>query len=369
MKPSAGPFAKADSLAICPDYCALPQPTPPWSYRPMDMLISTMGPVLLIGLVGWIALHYRLLPDGSIGVMTNLVFNLLTPALLFRTMSSIGLSGLQMLPVAAYFGTILAIFAAVVLVSRILLKRSGRAGYQAAVLGIAATFSNMVMIGIPLISLAFGPKGLFVLLMLISLHALILLSVTTLALEWMLAHDTMQTAMQDGTDVRLPGWRDHLTTLGKAAKNTLIHPVPLPIIAGLLYSATGWGIPKPIDTALQIMGQANGPISLLLVGATLSGNSLRGVWQTVAGLVVIKNLLQPCAVALVCWLLGIRGLTLAVLTVTAAMPIGANAFLFSRRYQTAEAEVTAAIAASTMIGMVTIGIALVAADWLRTLPP
>ena len=52
------------------------------------------------------------------------------------------------------------------------------------------------------------------------------------------------------------------------------------------------------------------------------------------------------------------GLALAVITVTAALPMGANVFLFAQRYQVAEGEITAAVALSTVAGVVTLAIAL-----------
>ena len=47
---------------------------------------------------------------------------------------------------------------------------------EAAVLGLAATFSNTFMIGVPLVTLAYGEAGLVQLFPLISIHALVLLA-------------------------------------------------------------------------------------------------------------------------------------------------------------------------------------------------
>lgn len=47
--------------------------------------------------------------------------------------------------------------------------------------------------------------------------------------------------------------------------------------------------------------------------------------------------------------MGLHGLTLTVLVVTASLPIGANVFMFSQRYQVAEELVTASVAVSTAL--------------------
>jgi malonate transporter len=75
----------------------------------------------------------------------------LTPALLFRTMSTVHVEQLDFKPVAAYFAAVIGLFL-VMLVWR-------RATQRATVLALAATFSNTVAIGIPLIGLAYGEAG------------------------------------------------------------------------------------------------------------------------------------------------------------------------------------------------------------------
>ena len=60
----------------------------------------------------------------------------------------------------------------------------------------------------------------------------------------------------------------------------------------------------------------------------------------------------------------VRNSVLSVMVVTAALPIGANVFLFSQRYRTAEDVVTSSVALSTMFGLVTLPIALLVAAHL-----
>jgi malonate transporter and related proteins len=51
--------------------------------------------------------------------------------------------------------------------------------------------------------------------------------------------------------------------------------------------------------------------------------------------------------------MGLRGLPLAVVVMAAAMPVGSNALIFSQRYETLEAEATAAIVFSTFAFVLT----------------
>ena len=56
--------------------------------------------------------------------------------------------------------------------------------------------------------------------------------------------------------------------------------------------------------------------------------------------------------------MGMRGLHLTVMVVAAALPIGANVFLFSQRYQKEEDVVTAAVAVSTVFAIVSVSLVM-----------
>ena len=274
----------------------------------------------------------------------------LTPALLFRTMSTVHVERLDFKPVVAYFTAVIGLFL-VMLVWR-------RATQRATVLALAATFSNTVAIGIPLISLAYGEAGMVTLFTIISLHALILLTLATVALELAAARQSAPAA--SSAQLKASWHRPVLDAL----RNGVLHPVPLPILVGLLFAQTGLVMPDVLDRPLQLLGSAMGPMSLLLVGATLAnariGQHLRGAM----GLSLLKNVALPALVAIIGILMGLHGLPLTILVVTASLPIGANVFMFSQRYQVSEELVTASVAVSTALAMLSVSLAMTVAEWL-----
>jgi malonate transporter len=168
----------------------------------------------------------------------------LTPALLFRTMSTVHVERLDFKPVLAYFTAVIGLFL-VMLVCR-------RATQRATVLALAATFSNTVAIGIPLISLAYGEAGLVTLFTIISLHALILLTLATIALELAALRQPAATAL--GPE-KTGSW--HRPVLD-ALRNGILHPVPLPILMGLLFAQTGLVMPAVPGPATAIVGYRHG---------------------------------------------------------------------------------------------------------------
>ena len=144
----------------------------------------------------------------------------------------------------------------------------------------------------------------------------------------------------------------------KAFGRAMLHPVPLPIIAGLMFAQTGWAIPPWLDTPMRWLGQAFGPLALLLVGITLAGSSIGAQLRPALMLCAIKNLAVPLVAAALGLLLGMHGLPLLVLVVTAALPIGANVFLFSQRYGVAQELITASVALSTLLSLFSVSLVI-----------
>lgn len=300
-------------------------------------VVASLTPVFLLIALGWIAGRRNWISDGGVKDLSNLVFLLLIPSLLFRTMSSVRFEQLDLRPIAAYFPAALLLLA---------LSIAWRGfNRRSVVMALAGTFSNMVMIGITLVELAYGKAGLVTLLTLVSVHALILLTVGSVVLELTVAREARH---QGGRQVNLA------QTAWSAVKGALIHPIPLPILCGLLYAQTGWGLPSVVDKPLQLLGSAFGPISLVLVGVTLAKTPLGHHLRAAALIVVSKNLVLPVLVGLSAWAMGITGLPLTVLVVAGALPIGANVFLFAQRYEVAQDLTTASMGLSTVAALFTL---------------
>jgi predicted permease len=206
------------------------------------------------------------------------------------------------------------------------------------------------MIGVPLVSLAYGEAGLVQLFTLISMHALVLLTFATVVLELLVAHEDARSGKAEP--------RHMLVTVGQAVKNAIIHPVPLPIIAGLLYAQTGWGLHPVVDRPLKLLGDAFGPVALVLVGVTLAQAAIGAQLKGALAISLLKTVVHPALMLGAGWLFGLRGMPLAVMVVAASLPVGANVFLFSQRYRKAEDLVTASVAVSTVLALLSVSLVM-----------
>lgn len=310
-------------------------------------VVASLTPVFILIALGFLAGRLQWLRDEAVKDLSNLVFLLLIPALLFRTMSTVRFEQLDLRPVAAYF------LAALVLLAVSIAWRGFNRG--SVVLALAGTFSNMVMIGITLVELAYGQAGLVTLLTLVSVHALILLTLGSIVLELAVAREARAGGAQ-APHVVATAW--------SAFKGAVIHPVPLPIVCGLLFAQTGWSLPAVVDKPLQLLGNAFGPIALVLVGVTLARTPLAGHLRQALWVSASKNLVLPLLVGLCAWAMGITGLPLTVMVVAAALPTGANVFLFAQRYEVAQETTTASMGVSTVAALFTLSLVMLLMSWI-----
>lgn len=303
------------------------------------LVFLSLLPVVLLIACGFVAGREGWIRATAIKDLSSLVFLLLTPALLFRTMGRVHVEQLDFKPVVAYFVAVAILFGATLLVQGF--------NRRAAVLALAGTYSNLVMMGIALVGLLYGPAGLVTLLTLVSVHSLVLLTSATVVLELAVAREQRH----GGADGLQGTPRHPVVTVLTAVKNAVLHPVPLPIIGGLLFAQTGWALPAVIDKPLELLANAFNPLALVLVGVTLANTPVGRHWRAALALAGVKNLLHPLLVYGLCRLLGVDGLPMTVMVVAASLPIGANVFLFSQRYQVAEEMTTASVVVSTALAL------------------
>jgi len=304
--------------------------------------------------IGWaVSKSGRLGSGDAAQVLSGAAFYIFVPALLFRTAARIDLRHLDANVLLAFFVPSLVLIGVVYGVER--LRRSGADDTPAgpSVRAITASYGNAVQIGIPLAAALFGEAGLAIHVTLVSLHSLTLLTALTALVELDLARERRRTDPDGAHLVRM---------LATTARHTIVHPVVLPVLAGLAWNASGLALPGFVDEILQTLGQAVVPLCLILIGVSLAHYGVRGAMRGAIVLSVIKLVVQPLAVlAFAHGVLGLAGVPLAIVVMMAALPVGSNALIFAQRYETLPGEASTAIVVSTL------GFVATAPLWLAVL--
>jgi malonate transporter and related proteins len=307
---------------------------------------------LTVGL-GWVAGRMRWLDSGTDArdparVLGNAAFSIFVPALLFRTTARLDFAALPWRIIAAFFVPAVLFALGVYLWQR---RRPVAAPTPAARM-VSASFGNSVQLGIPMAAALFAEPGLAIHIALVSLHALVLLTLPTVLVELDLAR--AQT-----------GPRDIAATLRSTVRNTVVHPVVLPVLAGIAWNLTGLGLTPVVDETLAALGSAVVPVCLVLIGLSLAYYGVQENWRQALALAALKLLLLPALVLVTAhWGFGLSGVPLAVVVLMAALPTGSNALIFAQRYATGVPEATATIMLSTLLFVASASLWLGVLAWL-----
>jgi malonate transporter and related proteins len=295
------------------------------------MFAQVIFPVVLLIAAGYLTARFNVLDKAAVASLSSVTFIVFMPALLFRAMAKTEFANLSLTPALVYFGVTFPLLLATVIYQRF----RGESSSSAATVAMTVGFSNLVMMGIPIVRLAFGESGLAILLTVITFHSLLLLVSMTLVAEM-------------ESKLTFPSFM-------KTLRGLLLHPVIVPIILGLIWSfvrqVSGWDFPLSLDKALEVLSGAAAPLSLVLLGASLAHFSLKESLPEAGKLVLVKLLVHPALVFALGSFLNVDKLVLAVLVVGACMPVGNNPYLFAQRYNTKLGPVSAAIALSTVLAV------------------
>ncbi|NML16220.1 AEC family transporter [Azohydromonas caseinilytica] len=334
-----------------------------------DTVLDKLPALFATVLLGWAAARWGWLTDGRKGgaggadparVLSAAAQYLFIPALLFRAMARLDFAHMPWRTLAAYYGPLLAMVLAVYLVQR--WRLHGAAGMalsstQAAVpatRAVTAGFGNSVQVGVPVAAALYGEAGLAIHVPIVSLHALTLLTLLTVLAEADLARARLRHADGRGGSMA--------AAVRATVRATLIHPVVLPVLAGLGWNLLGLPLPAALDEWLRLLASAVAPLCLLLIGLSLGRQSLHGTLRGVFSIALLKLFLLPVLVlAAGKWVFGLEPLALSVAVMAAALPPGSNALIFAQRYRTLETET----AAATLL--CTLAFALTAPLWVLVL--
>lgn len=326
----------------------------------LDIFFKLLVLIAVVG-AGWYAGRTPLMAGPEpVKAISTLAFYLLIPALLFRSMATVDLAHLPWATLLAFFGPTLLWVLVVYAAQRWQQGRkrpaqapatgpshadeggglgpSERDAATPATRSMMCSFGNTLQVGLPLVASLFGDAGLAIHVAIISLHALTLLTLATI-----LAEVDMARARHAVVGGNLWG------TVKQTVRNTLIHPVILPVVAGLCWNLVGLPVPQPMDEALQLLASGVVPLCLVMIGLSLAHYGIEGYARVAVACTVGKMLVMPAVVLVVAhWGLGLSGLPLTVIVLVASLPTGSNALLFAQRYQTQVPQATATIVVGTV---------------------
>lgn len=292
----------------------------------LAVLLSLLLPLFLVTGLGYALARTAWLRPGWQSALADVTARILIPVLLFSGAFRTGIPAfVNWQFVLAFFGPLTGLFA---------LVYWSRRGEGRAPCALAATYSNTVFVGIPLLTEALGPDSVHVAFPLIAIHGLVAFTLYYLAAP--------------------SGKARHI--LG-ALRSTVSNPIVVSLMLGL--AANQLGRPAALAPAaammraLDLLAAAALPCALLSLGAALAGMRAGG-WATTAVIVGVKLVALPAGVLGMAILLALPREAAAVLVLLAACPVGVNGAAVVQGDGADPAPVSAGILFSTLLCMLTL---------------
>jgi malonate transporter and related proteins len=308
-------------------------------------LIGLTAPLFVLVLLGYLLTRWAKWPKPVSDALTQFVFSVAIPALLFRMMTDFWrLPQVDPRLLIAYFGACLIVF----VLGRLIAKRVFRMdGVAQSVFALGGIFSNNVLLGVPLAKITLGEASIPVVSLVLVFNSLVLWTLVTISVEWS-RHRSMS-------------WAGYFS----AAKAVVTNPVVAAILAGTAWGFTELPLPGVLGHTLELVSQAAVPLSLIALGMGLAEYRIREGWRESAAICAVKLVAQPLVVFSISRWLRLGQLETQVVVMLAALPVGANVYLMSRQFNTLGGPVASSLVISTAISAVTTPmiLALVAASF------
>ncbi len=291
-------------------------------------------PIFMIALLGYIVARWHILSERDIDGVSNFVFTIAIPVLLFHSLANIVLPPqINWRFLICYYSVILFIYALGVIISKRLFVHSAA---EQGVFGLGASYSNMILVGLPIISTGLGDEALLPLFMLVSIHSALLFFIVTLLAE------------------RGNGAGQSSRQIARQTAQKLTHnPIIIGLAAGIGFNLLPFSLPPLLNTTLDRFGDASLPCALFVLGASLTRYKIAGHLREAWTLVGLKMVMQPLLVGLMAFgVFRLDPLWGSVAVMAAGMPIGVNAYIMAEKYEVGVATLSTAVLLTTLFAVV-----------------
>lgn len=310
----------------------------------MIPLLGVVAPVFALVALGFLSVRASVLDTAGVRGLVAFVFNFALPVLLFRNMAGMEIPDrIPWAVLVAFYVPALSVYALGMALAR---WGFGRPTHEQAIFGMAASFSNTVLLGIPIALPALGPEAALPVFLIIAFH-----SATFMPLTLALVH------LGRGERVTAP---EQAAVLARAMVKD---PIVMGILVGLAANLAQVTLPGWLDRVTEMLATAAMPCALFAMGASLAGSPSGTDGAAPWALAALKLVAHPLLVWVVAGpVLGLEGVWRTAPVLLAAMPTGVNVYLFGARHGTAApvAARTVLVAAAASVATISVALALLA---------
>ncbi|MDF1599776.1 AEC family transporter [Mesorhizobium sp. YIM 152430] len=294
-----------------------------------ETIFFVFGLVALGYVSGWTGLLKTAIGDA----LTAFAVAIAVPMLLFRTLIEADFQGSAPLSLwACYFFAVAAAWACGQFVTQKVFGRDARAGVVG---GVSAAFSNLVLLGLPLVQGVFGRPGLEVLSLIVAVHLPIMMAMSIALFEWANRNSAESAGI--------------LAALTDFLRKLVSNPLIVGILAALIWRLTGFEMPSLGMRFVDALANAAGPLALFAMGLSLRRMGISGNVKAGLALSAVKLFVMPVVALGAVLVIGLPPLAAMVVVTAAALPAGVNPYLIATRFGTGQALASNVMTISTLV--------------------
>jgi predicted permease len=143
-------------------------------------------------------------------------------------------------------------------------------------------------------------------------------------------------------------------------RELLRNPLIIATVTGLIANQAGLVLPEPVQTTLSRIGSAALPLGLMAVGAGLQFGGLQQAPKLAATLLAIRHAVLPAVALGLGLLLGLPAGQAQILLAFSALPTASSCYVLAARMGGDGPYVAGLVTASTLLGMFSVPLAMVA---------
>ena len=302
----------------------------------MFNILITVLPVFLIIGAGYAAMWRHLLSNDAIDALAKFAQQFAIPCLLFMAVANLDLKAHFSIPLfASYYIPALLIFTIGALAGRLVFKRTPA---QSVAVGFTTLFSNMVLLGLPIMERAYGSAALSTNYALASVHVLFcyILGITCM-------------------EVLRAGGHGPIAIFQSVFKAIFRNALAIGLLLGFAANLSGIALPNVLEAALQMMARSALPVALFALGGVLYRYKLTSNLPEVGAVAFIKLFVFPSFVFVTAtYVFDLPTQVRNSMVVIAAMPPGINTYIFASMYNRAKETAATSVVICTAISIFTI---------------
>ncbi|BAJ02699.1 AEC family transporter [Shewanella violacea] len=299
-------------------------------------IVSIIFPLIFMVGLGYLLTHIKYLSREHIAGIGKFAFNISIPAFLFLNMYKAPLEqSLNITELMAFYLPVLAVYGIGFLACKLFRRGNDKVQAHSAVYALGCSYSNTILVGLPIIIGALGESMMGNVFVIITFHSALLFALTFLI-----------ASKGAGQGFSWPSF----------TRSILFNPVVMSISMGILINALGFNLPDELMSGLSLLAQPALACALFVLGANLSFYSISQDWKFSALACVIKLLVLP---ALVYFFghygLGMVGDSLALVVLLSASPLGVNAYLIATQLKVQQSVLASTVVLSTVLSVFSFG--------------